>query len=82
MARYKAEDFYPEAAAWAAIEADLRAQGKTNEEIEEIAAYLRDVDFAKSNDNFRALGLSEEEIVAFWDAMVPKDGPDSVDEVA
>lgn len=79
MARYKAEDLYPEVAEWLAVEAELRAQGKSDGQIEADAAYLREVAFNNTNEQFRAVGVSEAEIEAFWNAMVPKDGPDTED---
>jgi hypothetical protein len=78
--RFKAEELYPQLAAWMEIEAQLKAEGKTEREIEDIAIALRALDFDVVNAQFREAGLSNEQVAEFWDAMVPHDDPESVDE--
>jgi hypothetical protein len=76
-----ASELIPEFAAALQLIDELKAEGNTPDEIDEYLAECRRAGFEFTTGELRAAGMADEEIEAFWRALIPGDDPDGVDTI-
>jgi hypothetical protein len=74
-----ASSLVPGLAEMVALEEQMRAEGKTCEEIDTFMAKARLYDWEVITADLRKQGRSEKAIGEFWLSLIPGDDPDSVD---